>query len=171
MIRKPTIVQGKKSYTHSSSSMLESQRIRFANPAEATGGSEAWRLGGMDALQMLGGIGPQTTNIRNRIRYRKMMRKSMKIRLFLVVLEVKTLPDRPPEATGSPGGSQESPQRVPWDLPGSPRRPRAALWAPKVAQGRPKGRPKLHPTDVQTNAAPSKVRASCGATPRIPSKR
>ena len=51
--------------------------------------------------------------------------KSMQNRSEMVVLEVKTLPDRPLEPQGSPGGSPEAPQR----LPGEP-------------QGRPKGRPK-----------------------------
>jgi len=49
--------------------------------------------GTINARHNQGGIGPQTINIRNRIRYRKMMRKSMEIRPFLMVLDVKTFPD------------------------------------------------------------------------------
>ena len=71
------------------------------------------------------------------------MRKSMRIQSFLV-LEVKTFPDRSPDATGRPGGSQEGLRRVPREPRGKAQEPsRAALeppqGRPRELQGSPKG--------------------------------
>ena len=74
-------------------------------------------------------------------------RESLQLSSILVVLEVKTLPDRPPEATGSPGGSQEGPRRVPGEPRESPKAsrsrpldpPRSPKGGPRVAQSHPRG--------------------------------
>ena len=76
----------------------------------------------------------------------KMIQKSVKIASFLVVLKVKTLPDRPLEAQGSPGGSPEGPRRVSGEPRGSPKAaqsrslepPRSAKGAPRVTQSHPR---------------------------------
>ena len=69
-------------------------------------------------------------------------RESLQLSSILVVLEVKTLPDRLPEAPGSPGRSQ----RVPGGSPGSPggalRRPRVVPWSPQGRPREPQGSPK-----------------------------
>ena len=73
-------------------------------------------------------------------------RESLQLSPFLVVLEVKTLPDRPLEAQESPGGSPEAPQRLPGEPQGNPtgakRRtleaPRSPKGAPRVTQSHPR---------------------------------
>ena len=85
-------------------------------------------------------------------------RQSLQLSSILVVLEVKTLPDRLPEAPGSPGRSQ----RVPGGSPGSPGEPQgvpeSSPGAPKVAQGSPKGRPKP-PKSSQKHPQERKIEA------------
>ena len=57
----------------------------------------------------------------------------------IVVLEVKTLPDRPWSPRRVPRGSPEAP----WGSPREPQEvPESSPGVPKVAQGSPKGRPK-----------------------------
>ena len=71
----------------------------------------------------------------------------MEIRSFWMVLDVKTFPDCPPDATGRPGGSQEGPQRVPGESRGSPKasrsRPMDPQGRPREAQGSTKATPEV----------------------------
>ena len=64
-----------------------------------------------------------------------------------MVLEIKTVPDRFPEATGSPGRSLEGPGRVPREHRGSPKasksRPLHPQGRPREAQGSPKATPEI----------------------------
>ena len=67
-------------------------------------------------------------------------RESLQLSPFLVVLEVKTLPDRPLVPPGDPGWSQdaleeppETPCGAPWETKGRPRRPQGGQNDTKAA--------------------------------------
>ena len=63
-------------------------------------------------------------------------RESLQLSPFLVVLEVKTLPDRSLVLPGDPGWSQdalEEPPETPWETKGRPRRPQGSQNDAKAA--------------------------------------